>query len=85
MDKTIKKPIKTVSGKVVSTKMKDTVIVAVVTMTRHELYNKAMKRTKRFAAHIEGIEVAVGDMVSMTEIKPMSKTKHYKVIEKISK
>jgi len=86
MDKDKKIAIdRTVTGVVMSTKMKNTIIVAVTTMTRHPLYKKAVKHTSRFAVHNEGLEVAVGDTVRITQIRPMSKTKHYKVVEKVGK
>ena len=84
MDKDKKTIIdRTVTGVVKSTKMNNTIIVAVTTMTRHPLYKKAVKHTSRFAVHNEGLEVAVGDTVRIMQIRPMSKTKHYKVVEKI--
>jgi small subunit ribosomal protein S17 len=88
MDKQTKKgkqAIRTVEGVVKSVKMNKTVIVSVTTMFRHPLYMKAVKRTKRFAVHCEGISVAVGDTVRILETKPISKTKHYKVLEIIAK
>lgn len=82
-----KKPVidRTISGTVKSTKMNNTVIVAVTTMTRHPLYKKAVKHTSRFAVHNEGHDIAVGDKVRIMQIRPMSKTKHYKIVEKIVK
>jgi small subunit ribosomal protein S17 len=76
---------KVITAKVVSTKMNKTVIVEIVHVSRHPLYRKAVKKTKRFAAHVENGEVAEGDMVSLVEIKPMSKTKHFMVTGKIAK
>lgn len=70
-------------GKVVSTGMNKTVIVAVTHSTRHRLYKKAMRRTKHFAAHNESIAVVKGDHVRIIETKPISKTKHFLVLEKI--
>lgn len=84
MDKKIKID-RTVTGVVMSTKMNNTIIVAVTTMTRHPLYRKAVKHTSRFAVHNEGHDVAVGDKVRIMQIRPMSKTKHYTVVEKIGK
>ncbi len=73
------------TGMVKSTGMKQTVIVEVEHRTRHPLYKKTVKRTKNFAAHIEGIEVHVGDFVRIGETKPISKTKHFIVIAKVTK
>lgn len=70
-------------GKVVSTKMKKTVIVEVVHTFAHKLYKKTVRKRRRFAAHntLEG--VAEGDVVKIAEVPPMSKTKHFQVVEKI--
>lgn len=69
-------------GKVVSTKMAKTIIVEVVRTHAHKLYKKTIRRSRRFAAHnmLEGI--AVGDTVRIAETKPISKTKHFIVVEK---
>lgn len=70
------------TGKVVSTKMKNTIVVEVEHQTRHPLYKKTVKRTKNFAAHYEGNEIKVGDTVTVAETKPISKTKHFIVVGK---
>lgn len=82
MDKKIMN--KKITGVVVSTKMKDTVIVAVTRMIRHPLYKKSVKHTSRFAVDNNGVEVAIGDKVHIFQTKPISKTKHYKIVEKIT-
>lgn len=71
-------------GVVVSSKTPQTVIVAVQTSFRHPLYKKAVRRTKRFAAHNKEFALAAGDKVKMREIKPISRTKHFIVFEKIT-
>lgn len=70
--------MKTVTGKVVSTKMKDTVVVEVSRLTPHPLYLKRISRTSRFHAH-NAIGAKMGDTVRLVEIRPMSKTKNWKV------
>ncbi len=70
-------------GTVVSIAMQKTVIVSLVRVRKHPLYKKVMKHTARFAVHNEGIDVAVGDRVAITETKPMSKTKHFIVVKKL--
>lgn len=72
-------------GVVVSTSMKNTVVVNIERQTRHPLYRKAVKSTKHFVAHVEGIELAVGDWVKIEEMRPMSKTKHFLVTSKTTK
>lgn len=73
---------RTLRGVVASTKNKDTVIVEVIRMTRHPMYRKAVRRTKRFAAHAVNMDLSVGDDVTMKEIPPMSKTKHFFIISR---
>lgn len=70
-------------GKVVSVSMAKTVIVEVVRTHAHKLYKKIIRRSRRFAAHnmLEGI--AVGDTVRIAETKPISKTKHCIVVERL--
>ena len=74
---------KTFTGVVKSTKMNKTIIVEVIQLWRHPLYKKAVRRTRRFAAHNEIAGIAVGDHVTISETKPISKTKHFRIIEKI--
>jgi small subunit ribosomal protein S17 len=74
---------KIVEAKVVSVKNIKTVIVTVTTSFKHPLYQKAVRTTKRFAAHNESFELVDGDKVRIQETKPISKTKHYIVIEKL--
>ena len=74
---------KTLTGKVVSTKMQNTVVVEVEKAYRHRLYNKTLKRHKRFKAHVDGsIAVKDGDKVDIQETKPISKDKQFKVVKK---
>lgn len=73
---------KTFTGVVVSTKMNKTIIVEVTWRWRHPLYKKAIRKTKRFAAHNERSDIAVGDHVTIRETKQMSKTKHFRVVTK---
>lgn len=73
---------KTMSGKVMSTKMQQTVIVGITVVYRHPIYKKAVKKLKRFAAHNTKFDVKEGDTVTIAEIKPISKTKHFEVIAK---
>lgn len=72
---------KTRIGKVVSDSMDKTVTVAVESTIRHPLYKKTVKRTKKFKAHDETNESRVGDVVQITETRPLSKTKRWRVAE----
>lgn len=74
--------MKKLVGKVVSTKMTKTAVVEVERHKTHPLYKKRIKFTKKIHAHDE-IGVKEGDKVVMMEIKPISKTKKWKIIEVI--
>lgn len=71
---------KIITGKVVSNKMHKTVVVEVVRERAHPIYKKIIKSAKKFKAHNENPGVAVGDIVKITETKPISKEKKWKVV-----
>lgn len=71
-------------GEVVSTKMQKTIIVSVTRVARHPFYKKPVRQTRRLPAHVEGIEVAPGDRVRIVETRPISKTKHFVVVERLN-
>ena len=83
MEKKIEKKGKIFTGKVVSVAMQKTVIVEIIYTKMHALYKKAIKRSRRFPAHNEQTDIAVGDRVEIKEIKPISRTKHFIVTRKI--
>jgi small subunit ribosomal protein S17 len=68
-------------GLVVSTKMDKTVVVAVVKHVRHRRYGKTMQRTSHLYAHDENNEAREGDRVRISETRPISKQKHWRVEE----
>ncbi|MCF8011766.1 MAG: 30S ribosomal protein S17 [Clostridiales bacterium] len=72
-------------GKVVSTKMNKTVIVAVSTFVSHKLYGRTIRYTKKFKAHDENNECLVGDKVKIMETRPISKDKRWRVAEVLEK
>ncbi|OGG31472.1 30S ribosomal protein S17 [Candidatus Gottesmanbacteria bacterium RIFCSPLOWO2_01_FULL_46_9] len=74
---------KVFSGEVISAKTPMTVIVAVVSTHRHPLYKKAVKKTKHVAVHNTSLALTVGDKVTIREIRPVTKTKHFIAVEKI--
>jgi small subunit ribosomal protein S17 len=73
--------MKKLKGKVVSTKMDKTVVVEVESYRIHPLYKKRMKRKKKYYVHDEK-GVAEGTVVTIGEIRPISKTKRWKIIER---
>lgn len=76
-------PKKVLKGHVVSDKMENTVVVAVDVPKKHSIYEKALKKTKRFKARDE-IGVSVGSMVIIEEHKPFSKEVTWLVKEVVS-
>ena len=68
-------------GTVVSTKMLHTVVVSVEWRQRHRLYQKRVRRFSKFNAHDEGGSCGVGDQVRITETRPLSKTKRWRITE----
>jgi small subunit ribosomal protein S17 len=73
---------KVLSGKIVSTKMKDTIVVLVERFTKHPKYGKFLKRQKKFKVHDAGNKHKEGEVVQIIETKPISKGKHFMVLEK---
>ena len=78
---TTEKTKKTLTGVVVSDKMKDTVVVKVDSYVKHPKYQKFMKKSKKYSAHNVGNTKKIGDKVEITETKPISKTKKFAVVE----
>ena len=76
---------KTRVGRVISNKMDKTVVVAVETIKRHRLYKKSIKKTVKYKAHDEKKQCGEGDIVRIVEARPLSKEKHWRVTEIITK
>ena len=76
---------KTRVGTVVSNMMDKTVVVAIKDNVKHPLYKKIMKRTVKFKAHDEENACGIGDKVQVMETRPLSKDKHWRVVEIIEK
>lgn len=72
---------KTFEGIVVSVKMQKTAIVSVVRRFPHPLYKKLIKKANKISADISKFSPIVGDRVKIVETKPISKTKHFKILE----
>ncbi len=67
----------------VSDKVDKTVVVFVTRFKKHPKYKKYIKRSKKYKVHDEKNEYKKGDKVIIQECRPISKDKHFKVIEKI--
>jgi small subunit ribosomal protein S17 len=77
-------PKRILIGTVTSDKTDKTVTVKVERRVKHPLYGKIVKRSKKYHAHDEVNEYNVGDTVRIEETKPISKTKTWKVIDRVS-
>jgi small subunit ribosomal protein S17 len=80
-----KKIERTVTGKVTSNKMDKTITVLVERKVKHPLYGKYINQSNKFHAHDEKNEVNEGDVVQITEHKPISKSKSWVVTRVVSK
>ena len=78
----MKKIVRVLSGTVVSTKMQNTVVVAIERKVAHKLYGKLLRVTKRLKADTNGMDLHEGDFVKIAGTRPLSKDKNYKVISK---
>ena len=81
----MKEKRKTRTGKVISDKMDKTVVVLVESLVRHPLYKKVVRHTSKFKVHDETNGCKVGDVVRIVETRPLSKEKHWRVVEIISR
>ena len=72
-------------GYVVSDKMDKTVVVAVEDRVKHPLYGKVIRRTTKVKAHDEANTAGVGDLVLISETRPLSATKRWRLVEILEK
>lgn len=71
---------KRMTGTVVSDKMNKTIVVVVERKFSHRKFKKVVKKTKRYKCHDEENKCAVGDIVTMKEIRPVSKDKRWSLV-----
>jgi small subunit ribosomal protein S17 len=72
-------------GIVTSAKMEKTIVVKVARLVRHRLYQRVIKKTKKFYAHDEEREARVGDRVRIVSTRPLSKLKRWRLAEVIAR
>lgn len=72
-------------GRVASNKMQKTVVVEIETVKQHPLYHRNIRRTQRLKAHDENNACQIGDLVKVEQTRPISKDKHWRVIEILEK
>jgi small subunit ribosomal protein S17 len=76
----VEKKLRTATGRVVSNAMDKTVSVAVERLVKHPVYGKYIRRTSKLLAHDENNEAQVGDTVEITECRPLSKRKTWRLV-----
>lgn len=79
------KTIRTKSGRVVSDKMDRSITVLVERRVQHPLYGKFIRRSTKVHVHDENNDCKVGDEVTITECRPISKTKSWKLVEVVKR
>ena len=79
------KNTRTLVGKVVSDKRQKTITVLIERRTKHELYGKIVARSRKYHAHDEKGEYKMGDVVEISETRPISKTKAWVVTRLVQK
>jgi small subunit ribosomal protein S17 len=79
------KNVRTLVGRVVSDARAKTVTVLVERRAKHELYGKIVARSRKYHAHDESNEYKIGDVVEISETRPISKTKSWTVTRLVEK
>jgi small subunit ribosomal protein S17 len=79
------KGARTLTGRVVSTKMQKTVAVEIERLVKHPMYGKFIRRTTKLLAHDESGESHDGDLVKIAPCRPMSRHKSWRVIAVLEK
>jgi small subunit ribosomal protein S17 len=85
MTQATEKNRRSLQGRVVSDKMAKTVTVLVERRVKHPVIGKIMTRSKKYHAHVEGLETVEGDLVQIEECAPISKTKAWRVTQVVEK
>ena len=72
-------------GRVVSNKMQKTITIAIDRKVKHGIYGKFMNKTTKLMAHDEKNEAGIGDTVKISETRPLSKNKRWRLVEVVEK
>ena len=75
------KTVRTLTGKVVSDKMDKSIVVLIERRVQHPLYGKSIRRSTKLHAHDENNVAKIGDVVTIKESRPISKTKAWTLVE----
>ena len=79
------KTIRTLTGRVVSDKMDKTITVLIERRVKHPIYGKYLKRSTKLHAHDEQNQCKIGDKVTISETRPLSKTKSWALVEVVER
>ena len=77
--------LRTVQGRVTSNKMDKTVTIIIERLVKHALYGKYIRRSTKLHAHDADNACKEGDIVRVTECRPLSKTKNWRVVEIVAR
>jgi small subunit ribosomal protein S17 len=78
---TVEKAKRRIVGRVISNKMDKTITVSVERTVKHPLYGKLLRKTTKLHAHDENNECHEGDLVAIVETRPLSRSKHFRLVE----
>jgi len=79
------KGARTLTGRVVSDKMQKTIAVEIERLIKHPTYGKYVRRTTKVLAHDENGESHIGDLVTITPCRPLSRRKSWRLVEVVEK
>jgi small subunit ribosomal protein S17 len=79
------KRVRTETGRVVSNKMDKTITVVVERQVKHPIYGKYIRRSTKFHAHDESNQCGEGDVVTIAECRPISKSKSWRLVEVVER
>lgn len=77
--------IRTLQGRVVSDKMEKSIVVAIERFVKHPLYGKFIRRTTKLHVHDENNDSSIGDIIEISECRPVSKTKSWTLVRVVEK
>jgi small subunit ribosomal protein S17 len=85
MSTTTEKTLRTLTGRVVSSKMNKTIAVEVERLVKHPRYGKYIRRTTKLMAHDETNESREGDTVQISECRPLSRNKSWRLVSVVER
>ena len=85
MSEKLTKTVRTLSGVVISDKMNASIVVRVERQVKHPIYAKFIRRSTKLHVHDPENKCKAGDFVAIKECRPISKTKHWELVEILEK